>query len=964
MADSKERQRTMKKSVFILTAAASASVFGAVRTNTINNAATDWTSPQSYADTSFAPGSGDAVIVPANSTARLNASTDTASLNLVNGLDRIIFASSNSRLEINVEGSDNVEIPVSMSGYKYMVGSVDFTGGPIIKIGTGTLHLSSAGYFGASSTSVYDYYSSIVASQGVLKVQQALSSPYKTIVLGRVTVAEGATFFPPYSTVSGGNCCIMSFAGSGTVTNAYSKQLVYIKGLRSRGDAADFSGSLNGDFLLNVNGSDAQNLWGSTSLLSSEVHLSGENTRLGVYDFGAATQTPSSIGYMVGNGPLFYVEQQGGQVDYLGTGGTCARGFVLPAATVSNYAPVVFNAGAVGGLTVSGQWQRQYASEGGQNVVLTGSNNTVCVLNNLLSDNTVSSSPKGAGHTLYLSKEGIGSWRIGDGPDPALSRSAFASGISVNEGVFQYTSLADKGVICSLGMGTNLTDGVRGTTDTNVEHRVNYGIRLGAPTMAGASKDSARFEYAGTGTGATTTREIAVAGKGGFRQNGTAKLLLGGGTYGISSGDMTLYLDGTNTAENIVLDVSDGDKGGKLSVVKENSGNWCLGGHLTFTGDISVKGGNLTLRKPTQYNWYRWTVTSLYPQKAIPAYPSWKTGNGTDNYFHVYEFGLYDKDGHNQARLLGLHTNALVRESYVDLGSGTVQFQTTKSVGVAQTASVTVGSVTSNITCSLDRAFDEGYTGWKTWGVRYQFYTNGAVCRPTQSKPETWIPVTMRLNPGANEVAGYDFANVYGGWTAAWDTCISNYFIEASLDGVHWDTLTNVEASVAHYDGGMWVCQGGYTDGENTHITRIYGADSFPNANPHVAWYPIKGRPDTLPTVLDPAGTVSVSAGGKLTLEAGGGAITLSKVKLDASPETGAGTIDGFAFASNGTLEIENVPVSGKAEIPVLFPNATGLENLANWNLEVNGKAATSDKVRVEDGKLSLVPGGTILLFR
>lgn len=285
----------MKKSIFFLAVAVSASAFGVVRTNTLNNAATDWTSPQSYLDTSFAPGSGDVVIVPTNSTVRLNASTDMASLNLVKELDRIILASSNSRLEINVEGTDEVEIPVSISGYKYMFGTFDFTGGPIVKIGTGTLHLSSAGHFDASSAYTYDYYSSIVASQGVLKVQQALSSPYKTMTLGRVTVAEGATFFPAYSTVAGANCCVMSFAGCGTVTNAYSQQLVYIKGLRSRGDDADFSGSLNGDFRLTVNGSDAQNLWGATSLLSSEVHLSGANSRLGVYDFGTATGNPSSL---------------------------------------------------------------------------------------------------------------------------------------------------------------------------------------------------------------------------------------------------------------------------------------------------------------------------------------------------------------------------------------------------------------------------------------------------------------------------------------------------------------------------------------------------------------------------------------------------------------------------------------------------------------------------------------------
>ena len=951
----------------------SSMAFGAIRTNTIVNGASDWTDPLNFNDTSFAPGGSedyqDVVIIPPNSTVRLNASTDPGSLARVRNLRQILLGSTASRFEINVEGDDEVDIPVSISGYKY-VPYIDYQCGPVVKIGTGTLSLSSVGFH--ELTAAYDYYTTMTASQGVFKIQQNLS-PLKSTSLGRITIEEGATLFLPYSPLSGGSVYVKSLAGGGVITNDVSVGSVvndlYIAGLASYNDYATFSGELNATLnRIFIRDSSVQSLTGDSSKYVGETWLTMGNynsqyPKIGVHSFGTGNGSFSSLGKMNGaSSPLFQFDIYGGEVEFLGEGGSSARGFVFRAPTTTPVYPAVVNGGAHGGIEFTQLWQRLYTSSGGQNLVLTGSNTAACVLKNSISDNTASSADAGKGHTLYIRKEGTGIWRIED----HIGRNNLASGISVDEGVLQYTTLAETGEACALGMATNLTDGTMGTVDTNKEHRVQYAVRLGGETMSGESKTSGRLEFAGSADGATTTRKIAVAGVGGLRNNGESQVVYGGGVYGISSDDMTLYLDGTGTGENVVNGISDGTAGGSLSVVKEGPGNWFLDGSLTFTGDISVKGGTLTIRQPVKYSWYRWTVTSLYPASAgTPPYSSWKNGTdvGTRTMFH--EIGLFDSAGSNLVAGIDVDPNATVGSKYACLKKGAAQVQPIggATVVINKQSSITVGDVTSNnVPLILDRAFDCAYSGWSTWGTSIDLKINNAARRPVQDDETTWCPIVMRLRDDLSEVAGFDFANVYGGWTPAWNSCISNFMIEASLDGVHWDSITNVEGAALHYDGGMWSCQGGYKDGEETHSGSQRLTDSFPNSNPHYKSYPIKGRPDSLPVVTIPNGTVSVSGGGVLKFEGDGAEpIVLSDVQLDAKS---GGTIEGFALAARGTLSVLNAETMGRTDLPATFVDTTGVANLAGWDLSLGGRVTSRFRIVVTGNSVSLVPVGTVMVLR
>ena len=946
--------------VFLAAGLAASVTWASGVTYTIKDGASNWAAASSFKDAASAPGEDDIVVVPAHATVYLNCSTDAASFAIVKKLRNIFFTSDDSRFEISVGGSDEVEIPVSMTAFRFdgktLSGTLDYTGGPIVKKGTGTLHLSSSGFHtsGATNNNVYDYYATICVEEGTLKVQQDYKKDASA--LGRVTVKDGATFFVPYTSAKadGGSTRVMSFSGAGTVTNDHAA-VVYFCGKRSRGDYGVFSGSLGGPLKFAVNSEldlDAQALTGVSwiNYSGSDVWNLNNRGRLAYGNLATANNMPTAFGYYT-SGVNIWLQRSGFTLEYVGDQEfTTVQPFVFQAPGIY---PVVFDGGWHGGVTFNGQWQRMYSTTGGQGVVLTGSNTVACVLNNNISDNTESANAGGRGHTLYISKEGTGTWFM---KNPANDvRKAFASGISINEGILQYDTLAQKGQVCALGVGTNLTDGVLGTADTNAEHRVSYGVRFGAPTLSGELKTSGRLEYVTDTVNAfTTNREFGVDGTGGFlANNAKAAIVYAGGVYSVSTNDATLCLDGTGTVENVVLNVADGTT--PLSILKEGSGTWALGGDLAFTGDITVKGGTLLVRKPTHYTWYRWTVTGL-----------WGT---TENAVQYHELGFFDKDGNNQVldtleckevhRLTG-NGNAS-RRNYMALLPGTAQHHFNGNFSVGDGSGASVG-----YKLTLDRGFDGAYNGISTYGVKYQMAhpSTGNWCHPVQEDPSTWLPLTVRLREDAHEVTCFDFANVGGNWSATGgQTCISNCIVEASLDGIHWDTLTNMYGAARHYDGGMWSCQGGYTDGEEgTHTSRF--PDSFPNRNPHYNSYPLVGHPAKLPTVLDPAGYVSVTGGGRLKADKSGTApaITISKLRLDT---VSGGTIDGFAFAADGTIDIVGDMDAAKLQLPVTVENSETFGNVTDWTVLRNGKRSSYTLgYNPVTGKLTVSKPGAILIVR
>ena len=101
------------------------------------------------------------------------------------------------------------------------------------------------------------------------------------------------------------------------------------------------------------------------------------------------------------------------------------------------------------------------------------------------------------------------------------------------------------------------------------------------------------------------TTPVTIMGDGGsanFSNNATltsSLLVFTGNISGLSkSGNVTtLYLGGTNTGVNPLQSgaVSDGTRGGKLAVVKNDTGQWRLAGNNTFSGGVTLNAGTLGL---------------------------------------------------------------------------------------------------------------------------------------------------------------------------------------------------------------------------------------------------------------------------------------------------------------------------------------------------------------------------------
>ena len=108
-------------------------------------------------------------------------------------------------------------------------------------------------------------------------------------------------------------------------------------------------------------------------------------------------------------------------------------------------------------------------------------------------------------------------------------------------------------------------------------------------------------------------------------------------------------------------------------------------------------------------------------------------------------------------------------------------------------------------------------------------------------------------------------------------------------------------------------------------------------------------------------GPVTVANGATLKYEGvAAGAPALSDLKF----ATGAtGSIDGFAFAQEGTLEIDEMPGSS-VSIAVALPNSTGLANVGSWQVKVGGQNKPTYRVAAREGGFTVTKKGFCIILR
>jgi hypothetical protein len=212
----------------------------------------------------------------------------------------------------------------------------------------------------------------------------------------------------------------------------------------------------------------------------------------------------------------------------------------------------------------------------------------------------------------------------------------------------------------------------------------------------------------------------------------------------------------------------------------------------------------------------------------------------------------------------------------------------------------------------------------------------------------------MRLTNGAPEVVRYDIESFESDGIGSWPKIAS---MEASVDGIHWNLVeTNT--------GGEVLAEHTYDLTFGPKVKKWYSDhEDQVNWNPETGTtprpgkgFPIRGRAD-MPTPLQNVRSVFVAAGATLKTYDG---VEISSLKVDSA---GAGTIDGFTFAENGTIDVANPP-DDSSFLPGTYVNCSGLENVSGWALKVNGTANAKCKVIVRNGKLYFARLGFVITFR
>ena len=804
--------------------------------------------------------------------------------------------------------------------------------GTLEKYGKGELFLAARMKVSATSTSPADFECHLHVFDGTVRLTEAAETEHKYHTFHSVTIDK------PAKVVTLFNGCVWQIRGlygEGMITNEASTActLYVTDGPYKKGDGGEFSGVIGGNVSIDVRGCRFA-LTGTQNTMSGSVSLTRPDAtymtpEIHVRTIGNKTDAASSLG--VGSViPNLSVHP----FVYDGPGETTDREFQL------NYLNSILSGGTNGNLNIFGCMKRWDATKHNIGLVLDGDNLYPCTF-------AATGRPDGGGggvepgyfgdfewtvdgvkkrFNYYMRKRGTGTWYL-----PFCLRFRNTGVFAVENGTLAFDTIDRAGELTSLGYSTRLYDNVDQPTDNA---KVDYAFLLGSDVEG----EVGIMECVTNVPQMCTDRPFGLKGKGGFRATTTPVKYAN--IFGVGSGAKTLVLDGACATESAVYDIADHKAGGDTSTVgveKNGTGTWVLGGDLTFSGPITVNGGTLIVRRPAhKYTWYRLMVRNMF--KA--------------NYqvVNINELGLFASD--NKPQNLGLTHGA----SFVTLQPG-------------ECAAGWHREYNRNYTTPPD-PFEQMFDGrrycaygesGKSWhalngGFRYPWksYSNGAnELNPTNSNPMSWIPIDMRLADDALPIDHYDIQTAVAS-TVNPGNVPNEVQLLASMDGIHWDEASAVNASIASGSTYAWLSTGttgGLAD----------GGTGINNYTRSAGWKLTNSAPTKVFSMLENAGPVTVANGATLKYEGdAAGAPTLSQVTLAAGA---TGSIDGFAFSENGTFEIDAMNDS-VVSVAVTLPNAQGLGNVAKWSVKVGGETKSRYRVIAKANGFILSRGGITINFR
>lgn len=888
-------------------------------TFTVKPGTSNWADPQNYDENAGGgtalPKSGDTVVIPAGADVSLS-SEDAASCEIFEQLAYLVpLGELSSHLTVDVKDGS----AVTLKGVFYNSDKPQFYG-CLTKKGQGALIFDNDGTYAREYSC---HARNLTVEAGALVLPQNYDDPTGIRSrLGHVVVSNNATL--KLAKFTGKWTAVLSLEGEGTVTADQDTELRMDSDISADAYVSDacIFGGVFGEHVKYLSRGRMM-LTGRDSRMTATPEVYGDNGcfgvgtkwgTTGVMVFGKKGGSLSSIG----SAESFATGEFGGVYRYLGNDEETDKNFDI-------YIPGgygVLDGGPFGNLrmkgTISARLPVYGASERMGCLGLTGSNATECVLAGPLTGWS-----RNGRWILGITKRGSGIWRIADCATSAgnLDREMDGS-IRVDEGTLRFDSMKKRGEHCALGDAALMFDPANGAAQG-----VDWAFLLGRTDSTGIITEGA-LEYVGTADADVHTRPLALEGNGRLIANGTAKSrYLAVAPRGTCA--KTLTLAGISTAENEIADITDTEDA-PVSVVKEGTGTWVLGGDQTFHGTLTVRKGTLIVRSyPTNYTWFRWTIRSRFGTDSGAA--SDDTALAAARFF-----GLYAAD--NSCQSLSLVRN----DNYASLEPGQV------AVGTSRKRA-------DRTNCEVEKMFAAvNERGW----YADPFYAEDSVSilKPTLANTNSWIPVVMRLPANAAPVKTYDFASYFGngsGGTGSAGTkrIVKAWSLEGSVDGLHWDMLHECDRTVEDIN---------YKDNFFASAGDIWTSAS---AGTHAGGYvlPRGGEAVRAFSVLGNVSGVSLEAGAILKAE--GVSPVLSKVTIPAVGSSNA-VVDGFLISQDGVLNITGLSRGFDGDLPIEVANGSPIQNFLTWELRKDGERYDRGVLSVRNGRLHLSPSGLMLIVR
>ena len=876
--------------------------------------ATDFSDANSYTNAlgeapGAAPSSADTIHLPAGAVYELH--QDTASFGAFVEAAQIA-ASDGNVVTLNVVDSTAV-----MSAA--FCGTDVYPAPRLVKQGAGALVLAAAGRC-VSGGEDRTYLCNLDVNAGDLFLMPD-STAAATRSLGSVKVAQGARLLLPPGTTQA-----IGITGAGSVTNATeSATTLYVqcRWLDPR-NTAEFAGSVDGAVKFTANGPGRLSGTLSTTTAGCEFVRTwfGDSTAfddvvMGIEKFGMAGE-PSSIG----TAETLYIGRNGASIRFTGQDETTDKSIAIRMAAgyTDRALPARIDGGVHGGLVFSGgSISPVYDNAGFWHTLmeLTGSNTSPCAIECPVN----STAYQGHAYPISIKKTGTGVWALrGD-----ASRSGNSGALAVEEGTLQFDSLAPAGTACSLGTGADLYEYLTFKADSadvglQDAYRIPHAITLGKDGNAGTPRLEFTANTHGTGHG----RLIGLAGDACIASSG--EIILDGIAAIGAGARRTLTLESASGCEyNEAANITNGE--GIVSVVKTGAGKWTLSGEASFTGALIVSNGTLEIRAPAPrpYTWFRFTFRQ-----------------GWNNTFpNLNELALYTTNG--VRKNVGLaYERANYRNSdnyYFYSTPSELPFALARNHATYQNRGENRWDRAER---DLQVVFDDA--AGQPWVLTKQ--NSGRDC-PLEYDSSRWMPIVMRLDETAGPIVAYDFVAGNASYI------LKSWTVEGSLDGGDWHTLTNAvfgDASAPAVAAGCW-----YSD----------PAEQFASGRilPEGKGFPIPGMcpaPAVAAAQLSGVSSVFVAPGATLSAN---GSVTLSRLGADPSASESC-TIKGFTFASSGVLSLSSAPSGAAVDVPMVFEDVKGLENIANWQVSFDGKMRSGYCIDVADGRLRVRRRGFALLVR